>query len=126
MSEPCRLWLAGQQPQGRQEAPPQQGMQVCSNQQQQQCVPKAPPPVVLPTALLQQLIDGLLPAVRGGEAQGTLHARKLSTALMYTGGCTRVRWCECTWARMPQRITRSPCGLLLEDAGTGLICTRLC
>jgi len=47
----------------------------------------------LPAALLERLVEGLLPAVKAGEAQGTLHARKLSTALLHAGVCMHVFKC---------------------------------
>ncbi len=43
--------------------------------------------VCVPEALVDQLTQGLWPALRAGSQQAVLHARKLTSALLLMGKC---------------------------------------
>jgi len=100
VSQPCVAWLTNQQQASKQgHAGPAQSTHTQQQQQQQQQQSTQPAgyavtpgvadagvgQLLQPGGLLDQLVGGLVPAVKSGEAQGTLHARKLSTALLYAG-----------------------------------------
>jgi hypothetical protein len=101
VSQPCVAWLARQQQGGTPKDQPHNttadnGSNCSTTVGAASATPTGKG--ALPGALLEQLVDGLLPAVKAGEAQGTLHARKLSTALLYSGQlCTFVCVCLCMY-----------------------------